>query len=74
MRLRNEQRQQQTQKLTFQQEQLLEEAKKSIGYIEYCVAERTRYEYKNGKIEKIIDAINKPDKKTPDVYEYITRH
>jgi|TARA_Y100000296_G_scaffold33017_1_gene38229 hypothetical protein len=63
------------QKLTYEQRLLLEDAKKSIGYIEFTIQDRTHYEYKDGKIVKIIDTINLPDEdNTPDVYEIISRH
>ena len=69
--IRHEQKQTQEQRLTFEQE-LLHEAKKSIGYIEHNIQERTRWIYNDGKIEKILDPINPDDEeKTLDVFEYI---
>jgi len=65
----------QKQRLTLEQEQLLNDAKKSIGYIEYHIRKRTRWIYKDGKIEKIIDPINNYNTDTTlDVFEYMQRH
>lgn len=69
--IRHEQKQTQEQRLTFEQK-LLHKAKKSIGYIEFSIKERTRWIYNDGKIEKILDPINPDDEvKTLDVFEYI---
>ena len=69
-----EQRYEQKQRLTFEQKQLLNDAKKSIGYIEYEIQKRTKWIYHDGKIEKILDPINQYDNdKTLDVFEYMNR-
>jgi len=69
-----EQRYEQKQRLTFEQKQLLNDAKKSIGYIEYQIQQRTRWIYNDGKIEKTLDPINEYDNdKTLDVFEYMNR-
>ena len=73
LKIRNELRQEQKQKLTTEQRWLLEEAKSSIGYIEYCINQRTRWEWDDGKIVKIIDSIHKDDEPTLDVYEGISK-
>ena len=75
MKLEQRQEQKLEQTLTQEQRQLLESAKKSIGYIEVCIAERTYWEYENGKIVKKAHDINgKVDDSVPDVFEFMSRH
>ena len=74
MELKQEYRQEQTQRLTQEQKLLLESAKKNIGYIEYDLASRTYWEYEDGKIKKKIRDINgEVDDTVPDVLEFMTR-
>ena len=75
MKLEQRQDQKLEQTLTQEQRQLLETAKKSIGYIEACIRERTYWEYENGEVVKKIHDINgKVDDSVPDVYEFMSRH
>ena len=74
MELKQEYRQEQTQRLTQEQKLLLESAKKNIGYIEYDLARRTYWEYEDGEIKKKIRDINgEVDDTVPDVLEFISR-
>tara|TARA_R110002167_G_scaffold67383_1_gene190485 strand:+ start:1084 stop:1311 length:228 start_codon:yes stop_codon:yes gene_type:complete len=73
MKIKQEHKQQQKQKTTWEQNIALSESRKNIGYIEMSILERTKYYYHDGEIVKIVHPINPPDEETPDLFDIMNR-